>query len=115
LDDNLNLIKELSGLLKEKGVKSEWACSRCVVDEGVAEYARQIGQTGKTVRPKVYIAAGISGAIQHIAGIKESETIIAINNNPKAAVFKNADFGIVGEYQDILPELIEQIKNGSEF
>ena len=115
LDDNLNLIKELSGVLKEKGVKSEWACSRCVVDEGVAEYARQIGQTGKTVRPKVYIAAGISGAIQHIAGIKESETIIAINNNPKAAVFKNADFGIVGEYQDILPELIEQVKNGSEF
>jgi electron transfer flavoprotein alpha subunit len=86
-----------------------------VVDEGIAEYARQIGQTGKTVRPKVYIAVGISGAVQHIAGMKESDTIIAINHNAKEAIFSNADFGIVGEYQDILPELIEQVKNGFTF
>lgn len=110
--DNLHLIKELIETLKSKGIKAEWACSRAVVDEGVAEYARQIGQTGKTVRPRIYIAVGISGAIQHIAGIKESETIIAINHNPKASIFNNADFGIVGEYQNILPELICQVKEG---
>ena len=113
--DNLGLIKTLADALKEQGINAEWACSRPVVDEGVAEYARQIGQTGKTIRPKVYIAVGISGAIQHIAGMKESEKIIAINNNPKANIFHNADFGIVGEYQDILPELIERVKAGYTF
>jgi electron transfer flavoprotein alpha subunit len=105
-DDRLGLVKELAEALKEQGIKAEWACSRAVVDEGIAEYARQIGQTGKTVRPKVYVAIGISGAIQHLAGIKESGIIIAVDHNPKATIFKNADFGIVGEYQDILPELI---------
>lgn len=113
--DNLGLIKALAEALKEQGINAEWACSRPVVDEGVAEYARQIGQTGKTIRPKVYIAVGVSGAIQHIAGMKESEKIIAINNNPKANIFHNADFGIVGEYQDILPELIERVKAGYTF
>jgi len=113
--DELNLIKELTKALNEQGVKAEWACSRPVVDEGIAEYARQIGQTGKTVRPKVYIAVGISGAVQHIAGIKESETIVAINHNAKESIFNNADFGIVGEYEDILPELIEKVKSGFTF
>jgi electron transfer flavoprotein alpha subunit len=113
--DNLKLIKNLVEELKNKGVNAEWACSRLVVDEGVAEYARQIGQTGKTVRPKIYIAIGISGAIQHIAGMKESEKIIAINHNPKASIFHHADFGIVGEYQDILPELTERVKSGFTF
>jgi len=113
--DNLALIKKLSETLKTSGVNAEWACSRVVVDEGVAEYAHQIGQTGKTIRPKVYIAVGISGAIQHIAGMKESEQIIAIDHNPKASIFHFADFGIVGEYQDILPELIEKVKGGFTF
>jgi electron transfer flavoprotein alpha subunit len=113
--DSLELIKKLAEALKEKGVKAEWACSRVVVDEGVAEYAHQVGQTGKTVRPKVYIAVGISGAIQHLAGMKESEKIIAIDHNPKASIFHFADFGIVGEYQDILPELIERVKGGFTF
>ena len=113
--DNLELIKQLTEALKEKGIKAEWACSRVVVDEGVAEYARQIGQTGKTVRPKVYISIGISGAIQHIAGIKESGKIIAIDHNPKASIFHHSDFGILGEYQDIVPELIEQVKQGFTF
>jgi len=111
--DQLGLVKELAKALSNSGINAEWACSRAVVDEGMAEYARQIGQTGKTVRPKTYIAIGISGAIQHLVGIKESDTIIAINHNPKAPIFKNADFGIVGEYQDIVPELIEQIKSGT--
>ena len=113
--DGLNLVQKLSEALKEKGIKAEWACSRVVVDEGFSEYARQIGQTGKTVRPKVYIAIGISGAIQHIAGIKESGKIIAIDHNPKASIFHHADFGIVGEYQDIIPELIEKVKAGFTF
>jgi electron transfer flavoprotein alpha subunit len=113
--DNLGLIKKLVETLKEKGVIAEWACSRVVVDEGVAEYAHQVGQTGKTIRPKVYVAVGISGAIQHIAGMKESEKIIAIDHNPKASIFHFADFGIVGEYTDILPELIERVKGGFTF
>ena len=113
--DNLGLIKKLAETLKANGVNAEWACSRVVVDEGVAEYAHQIGQTGKTIRPKIYIAVGISGAIQHIAGMKESEQIIAIDHNPKASIFHFADFGIVGEYQDILPELIERVKGGFTF
>jgi len=113
--DGLKLIKKLSEALKAQGVKAEWACSRVVVDEGVAEYAHQIGQTGKTVRPKLYVAVGISGAIQHIAGMKESEKIIAIDHNPKAFIFHYSDFGIVGEYEDILPELIERVNNGYTF
>lgn len=113
--DNLALVKQLAEELKKQGVNAEWASSRVVVDEGVAEYARQIGQTGKTVRPKVYIAIGISGAIQHIAGMKESGKIIAIDHNPKASIFHYADFGIVGEYQDIIPELIEKVSKGFTF
>jgi electron transfer flavoprotein alpha subunit len=114
-NDNLGLIKALAEELKNQGINAEWACSRPVVDEGVAEYARQVGQTGKTIRPKVYIAVGVSGAIQHIAGMKESEKIIAIDHNPKAQIFHNADFGIVGEYTDIIPELIERVKAGFKF
>ena len=113
--DNLGLVKALAKALISQGVNAEWTSSRPVVDEGVAEYARQVGQTGKTIRPKVYIAVGISGAIQHIAGMKESEKIIAIDHNPKAHIFHNADFGIVGEYQDILPELIERVNSGFTF
>lgn len=114
-NDGLGLIKALAQALNEQGVNAEWSCSRPVVDEGITEYARQVGQTGKTVRPKVYIAVGISGAIQHIAGMKEAEKIIAIDHNPKANIFHNADFGLVGEYQDILPELIERVKAGFTF
>jgi electron transfer flavoprotein alpha subunit len=113
--DELALVKELAEALKAQGVNAEWACSRTVVDNGYAEYARQIGQTGKTVRPKVYVAIGVSGAIQHIAGIKESGKIVAIDHNAKASIFRHADFGIVGEYQDIVPELIEHVKKGFTF
>ncbi len=113
--DSLGLIKALAEALKAQGINAEWACSRPVVDEGVTEYARQVGQTGKTVRPKLYIAVGISGAIQHIAGMKESGKVIAINQNPKASIFNNADFGIIGNYQDIIPELIERVKGGFTF
>jgi electron transfer flavoprotein alpha subunit len=113
--DGLKLVKELAEALREKGLKAEWAASRAAVDEGYAEYARQIGQTGKTVRPKVYVAVGISGAIQHVAGMKEAGVVVAVDRNHKAAVFRNADFGIVGEYEDIIPELIERVKQGFTF
>ncbi|HIO95641.1 MAG TPA: electron transfer flavoprotein subunit alpha/FixB family protein, partial [Campylobacterales bacterium] len=94
---------------------AEWAASRVMVDEGVSEYARQIGQTGKTVRPKVYVAIGISGAVQHIAGMKEADTIVAINNNAKETIFSNSDFAIVGDYTDVVPVLIEKVKAGFTF
>lgn len=113
--DGLNLVQQLVEALKEQGVNAEWAASRPAVDGGYAEYARQVGQTGKTVRPKVYISAAISGAIQHIAGMKESEMIVSIDSNAKATIFQNADFGIVGTYQDVMPELIEKVKAGFTF
>ena len=114
-NDNLLFIKELARALRGQGVNAEWAVSRPAVDGGYAEYARQIGQTGKTVRPKVYISVAISGAVQHVAGMKESDLIVAIDHNPKASIFSHADFGIVGEYEDILPELIEKVDAGFTF
>ena len=113
--DGMQLVKDLAQALKDQGLKAEWAASRVMVDEGVSEYAKQVGQTGKTVRPKVYVAVGISGAVQHIAGMKEADTIVAINHNAKETIFNNADFGIVGEYEDVLPELIEKVKGGFTF
>ncbi len=113
--DGLKLVKELVEALREQGINAEWASSRPTVDAGYAEYARQIGQTGKTVRPKVYISIAISGAIQHIAGMKESDMIVSINHNPKAAIFSHADFGLVGAYEDVVPELIEQVRQGFTF
>ena len=113
--DELALVKELAQELKNQGINAEWASSRAVVDSGITEYARQIGQTGKTVRPKVYVAIGISGAIQHLAGMKESGKIVAIDQNAKASIFRHSDFGIVGRYEDIVPELIERVKRGFTF
>lgn len=81
------------------------SCSRAVVDEGFAPKDRQVGQTGKTVRPQVYIACGISGAAQHVAGMEKSECIIAINTDPQAAIFSIANVGLVGDAKAILQEL----------
>jgi electron transfer flavoprotein alpha subunit len=113
--DDFKLIKELVCALQEKGINADWGASRHAVDNGYAPYARQVGQTGKTIRPKIYIAVAISGAIQHLAGMKESGKILAINQDPQAAIFRHADFGIVRDYQEVLPELIEKVKQGFTF
>ena len=107
--ENFKLLYDLAAT-----IGAEVGASRAAVDAGYAEHERQIGQTGVTVRPKLYIACGISGQIQHIAGMQDSSMIIAINNDPNAPINTIADYVITGTVEDILPKMIKYYKKNSK-
>ncbi|WP_455464488.1 electron transfer flavoprotein subunit alpha/FixB family protein, partial [Candidatus Hodarchaeum mangrovi] len=109
------LLKELVNAINANGQHCELGASRSAVEAGWVGRQHQVGQTGRTVRPEYYIAVGISGAIQHFEGIKNSKRIIAINNDPNAPIFTYADVGIVDDYKNIIPILLEKVKEGYIF
>ena len=102
--EGFDLLKQLADKLG--GVV---AASRAAVDAGWIDHSYQVGQTGTTVKPKVYFACGISGAIQHVAGMQDSELIVAINTNESAPIFEIADVGIVGDLYKVIPAIIEEL------
>ncbi|MFN4181848.1 MAG: electron transfer flavoprotein subunit alpha/FixB family protein [bacterium] len=106
--EGFDLIREVA-----EALGGEVGASRAVVDLGWISYDHQVGQTGKTVRPKLYLAAGISGSVQHRAGIQKSEVIIAINTDPNAPIFTISDYGIVEDLYKILPALLKAIKENN--
>lgn len=107
--ENFQLLFDLADVLG-----AEVGASRAAVDAGMADHARQVGQTGVTVRPKLYIACGISGQIQHTAGMDQSAMIISINSDPEAPINKIADYAIVGDAMEIIPKMIKYYKQNSK-
>ncbi len=104
-EENLELVEDLA-----EALGATLSASRPIVDNGWLPKNRQVGQSGKVVTPDVYLAVGISGAVQHVAGMKGSETIVAINTDPNAPIFDIADYGIVGDLFDVVPALIDQFQ-----
>ena len=105
--EDLNLVRELAEVLN-----GDFACTRPLVEGGWLEPKRQIGLSGRTVRPKLIITCGVSGSVQFVAGMEHSEQIFAINSDPKASIFKVANYAVVGDLYEIIPKLIEKIRQG---
>ena len=110
-DNYQQLVSSLCGVLGKKlQVRTEMGASRAAVEQGFAERIRQVGQTGTSVGPKLYIALGISGAIQHMIGVANTETIVAVNSDPNAPIFKQCDYYFVGNVEDTVPQLVEALE-----
>jgi electron transfer flavoprotein alpha subunit len=99
------------GLSKKLDTQVERGASRAAVEQGFTERAHQVGQTGTSIGPKIYVALGISGAIQHMIGVANTETIVAINSDPNAPIFKQCDYYIVGTVEDTVPQLVEALES----